>query len=348
MKSNPKDMPIPPRATLSDLARKLGLSPSTVSLALNGRGREVRLSESTLQRIQEAADSMGYRPNYRARALASQRSHLIAFASAQAVPMITGVNQQIIQGAVMGLQRRGYYPVIVPLLGEPQSWSEVLSPDRMDGALMASPMPKNVMELYRVSGLPMVASNVLSDLPITHIIPDEFHNARLATQHLIHAGHRRIVYVYPSVRPTHHFSVEMRQEGYESVMKEAGLACLSMPMNLHDAKEVLAGLSTQPQQFTAAVIYDHNLAFDFLVIALHENIALPQRLSIVTFNTQALTEVSYLPLSTITTPGLDLGELAAAHIIKLVETPKSQRQTSKDIIRLPGELRTAKSVIPAT
>lgn len=336
------------RVTLGDVARRVGLSPSTVSLALNGHAKQARISEKTLAKIQKAAGALGYRPNYRARALASQRSHLVAFSSARSVPLITGANQQITEGAIVGLARRGYYPLIVPLLGDPAEWEQVLSPDRLDGAMLASPLPPNPLKLYQNCGLPMVAVNVMSELPITHVIPDEYHNTRLATECLIRAGHRRIVYIYPKVRPSNHFSVEMRQQGYESLMREAGLMPQAVAMSLDDASEVLAGLRQTPARFTAAVIYDHNIAFDFLVVALHEKIALPQRLSIVTFNIQAINEVTYLPLSTITVPGVDIGRIAAEELITLIETPQAERRSEARVIRLPGTLVERKSVLAQT
>jgi len=62
-------------ATISDVARLAGVSPGTVSKALNGRGA---LALGTIQRIQQAAERLGYQPNALARGLLTGRSFTVA------------------------------------------------------------------------------------------------------------------------------------------------------------------------------------------------------------------------------------------------------------------------------
>ena len=62
------------RVTRADVAREAGLAPSTVSLILNGRGRQVKISEATIARVERIARELNYIPNAAARSLRSSRS----------------------------------------------------------------------------------------------------------------------------------------------------------------------------------------------------------------------------------------------------------------------------------
>lgn len=65
------------KPTIYDIARLCGASPSTVSAALNGKGRARRISEARVREIQQVAEDAGYSPNLQARGLRQARSHLV-------------------------------------------------------------------------------------------------------------------------------------------------------------------------------------------------------------------------------------------------------------------------------
>jgi DNA-binding LacI/PurR family transcriptional regulator len=65
------------RPTIMDVARQCGLSKTTVSVILNKTPASNRVPQETQLRVFQAAEQLGYRPNWRARALASRRTHNI-------------------------------------------------------------------------------------------------------------------------------------------------------------------------------------------------------------------------------------------------------------------------------
>lgn len=70
--------PAPRRITLQAVAEKAGVSHSTVSLILNGRGKELRISDETCQKVIETAKELNYQANYFARSLRGKSTHTIA------------------------------------------------------------------------------------------------------------------------------------------------------------------------------------------------------------------------------------------------------------------------------
>ena len=102
------------RVTRADVAREAGLAPSTVSLILNGRGRQVKISEATIARVERIARELNYIPNAAARSLRSGNSHLIALLMAELPddPFVPVVHT-VLTTAMIEIQRRGY--LLVPL-----------------------------------------------------------------------------------------------------------------------------------------------------------------------------------------------------------------------------------------
>ena len=106
------------RATRADVARAAGVAPSTVSLVLNGRGRDVKIAPATIERVKQAARELNYIPNAAARSLRRGKSHLIALLMAELPddPFVP----------VVDIQRRGY--LLLPLFqaGDGASDAEVI------------------------------------------------------------------------------------------------------------------------------------------------------------------------------------------------------------------------------
>src|SRR5438067_12735334 len=89
-------------ATISDVARLAGVSPGTVSKALNGRGA---LSLGTIQRIQQAADQLGYQPNALARGLLAGRTFTVGLITTDSfgrfsIPVMLGAENALGAGQI--------------------------------------------------------------------------------------------------------------------------------------------------------------------------------------------------------------------------------------------------------
>ena len=115
------------RATRADVARAAGVAPSTVSLVLNGRGRDVKIAPATIDRVKAAARELNYIPNAAARSLRRGKSHLIALLMAELPddPFVPVVHT-VLTTAMIDIQRHGY--LLLPLFqsGDGASDAEVI------------------------------------------------------------------------------------------------------------------------------------------------------------------------------------------------------------------------------
>src|SRR5690349_19992740 len=129
----------PRRVTLADVARHAGVSSTTASLVLSGRGRELRISRTVEQRVLRAADELAYRPNIVSVSLRTGSSRTIGFVSdTVATSRLAG---DMIKGALEAAREQGLMLFIGETEGEPDLERGLLAAmhDRqVDGIIFAS------------------------------------------------------------------------------------------------------------------------------------------------------------------------------------------------------------------
>lgn len=181
---------------LKDLAASLGLSQTTVSRALNGYPE---VSDATRKRVAEAARRHGYRPDSRARSLATGK----AMAVGLVLPMtakqeiVNPVFTDFMAGVTEALATRGY-DIVLSLASEEEQtnvYRSMLSKGRVDGMIMQAPLTGDRrIALLKELGMPFVVHGRVSDHDDEYcwMDMDNRHAFHDATDHLLGLGHRRI------------------------------------------------------------------------------------------------------------------------------------------------------------
>ena len=208
-------------ATILDIARQLGLSAMTVSRALTGNPE---VSEATRRKVLRCAQAVGYRPNRWARSLVTRKSSIVGVV----IPDIShSFFAEITYGVEEVLQKAGYDILLCHSRGsEERERAEIdtLIGSRADGLIIASEQPltstKPFQELVD-RHIPFVL--VDRDFPkrgFAAVRADDVAVGRLATEHLIELGHRRIAHLEgPRLSPA-----MLRFRGYLAALKAAGMA----------------------------------------------------------------------------------------------------------------------------
>lgn len=143
------------RISIKDVAREAGVSVTTVSHALNGKGR---LNAGTRRHVQEVADRLGYRPNLAARSLVSGKTGLIAaMASLPADPPVAftefGYYGELIAAASGAAVDRDYALVVAPSTRSAFVWDRV----PLDGVIVIDPIDgEPALPVLRERGVPFV------------------------------------------------------------------------------------------------------------------------------------------------------------------------------------------------
>ncbi|MEM7272963.1 MAG: LacI family DNA-binding transcriptional regulator [Actinomycetota bacterium] len=181
----------PQKATLHDVAAKVGVSPRTVSRVVNKEGG---FSEATEARVMEAITELGYRPNLLARGLITNRTNTLAF-------IVPNIDDPFFPEVAQGVQRaslnRGLSMFLAVTNGDPAVERELL--DRMisqaiDGAILfPTPGAREHLKDLAEQGLPMVVIDDVVDHPsIACLRSDLEHGVELAVEHLRSTGRRTL------------------------------------------------------------------------------------------------------------------------------------------------------------
>jgi LacI family transcriptional regulator len=209
------------RPRIKDVAEQAGVSTATVSVVLNNVAG-ARVATETRERVQAAAEALGYAPNSVARSLRTQRTHTLGLISDRIVT--TPYAGRMIQGAQDAAWEAGYVLMLINTGGDQRLESEAIDAlvgRQVDGVIYGTMYHQIVDVPDALSGRPVV---VLDAEPrssdITGVVPDELQGGRLAAQHLLAAGHRRIAHVTEVIDVP---AARLRLEGFRDVLTEAGV-----------------------------------------------------------------------------------------------------------------------------
>ncbi len=208
--------------TLQDVAHRAGVSAKTVSRVVNQQGE---ISEPTRKRIQTAIDDLGYRPNVLARSLIHQRTNTLA-------TVAWGIDYFGPSRTVIGIEQQAEelgYSLFLSLVQEPQYHDHqrilnTLLSRRVDGIIWAVPqVGENHSWLTREQMQqlpPMVFLSMESTAGLIVVSVDNRLGARLAVQHMIAHGRKRIGIL---TGPLAWWEARERREGWRSALQQAGL-----------------------------------------------------------------------------------------------------------------------------
>lgn len=209
------------RTTIIDIARSLGITPSTVSRALAGN---LRVSESTRKRVQEKALEMGYQPNIVASSLRRGKSDTIGML----VPRINRHFFSHVISAVEEILNPAGYNLLICQSHEKSELEnqalQVLLKNRVAGIIMSHAMETVDFEMARKATeerVPVVQfDRVNKEVPGPRIVNDNFSGAYMAVKHLIRGGYSRIAHLTGSLGVNVYSE---RHRGYRYAMEEASL-----------------------------------------------------------------------------------------------------------------------------
>ncbi|MFG0249185.1 MAG: LacI family DNA-binding transcriptional regulator [Phycisphaeraceae bacterium JB051] len=271
--------------TQAQLAQKLGVSQVSVSLAF--KSGHNRLNEKTRSQILEAAQKYGYRPNASARVMRQGRFGSIGLLhSAHAkrsylpVPMLDAIYEALEDRK----QNLTFCRATDEQLADPANLPKMLSESHSDGLLVniAKQIPQTLCELLKRSKLPAVWLNVKQDEDCVRA--DDFAAAATLTEHLLSLGHRRILHINASYDASDtHYSGDLRQQGYEHAMRQAGLKprCLTGQKIPGDALlQTALQVLDSPDRPTGIVHYGDGSAVAFLQAAERLGLQLAKDLSL--------------------------------------------------------------------
>lgn len=314
--------------TIKDVAALAGVSPSTVSRTCKNNPS---ISEETKERVRKAMAELGYEPNFQASNLASQNSRTIGIilpASAKEV-YENSFYLEAIQGISHYCNGRQYMTTIVTGQDEAEILDAVRSMSRsgkVDGfIILYSKKEDPVIDYLFNEGLLYILIGKATQYTnqTIYIDNDNLLAGREATEYLYQLGHRRIAYLGSDGSLM--FSAD-RKAGYQLALASHQLPvrpeyCVEVKNVSENNEEAIRGLLMQKDRPTAILVSDDILAVSLERVCLENHLAIPEDLSIISFNNSLFARLTSPQLTSIDIGAGQLGSEAASQIINHIENP---------------------------
>jgi len=334
-------MPSPRRATIADVAAASGVGVGTVSRVINGAPN---VREVTRLSVLKVIDQLGYRPSH----LAASLSRGTARTMAIVVPHLTRPSVVMrLAGALAVLDEQGYDTVVcnVDTPGQRNHHLTALtSRYRVDGVIVVSlRLSRQWLASFQRAGVPLVAVDAaLTGVP--HTVTDDVAGGRMATEHLLSLGHRRIGFVGDTAHRMSATSLgfsssQYRLSGYRQALAAAGIGydpglVRRGPYGPANAEALAAGLLARPDRPSAIFAASDTQAMGVLTAADRCGIAVPGQLSVIGFDD--IESAALLGLSTVRQPLENSGAEGARRLCALLRGERVRplrQQLALEVVR---------------
>lgn len=346
-------------ATLQDIADVVGVSSVTVSKVLRGKikGSWPR-SAAQAERIREVADELGYRVDWRARALKTKRTHMIGLLTTDK-PETHTFDARVLNGLIETFGEAGYHLVFVRV-GK-GSRGRDFADARFDGIVIDYHLEPEELEVIQQAKLPAVIINAPGPDGAVSVMPDHFGAGRVAAEHLLELGHESIGFVQTSVQEQSrwpHHMIAMWREGIRAAMRDAGhldryvdiIPQGNPDLPIEDAEvyyEAIHDVLASPDRPTALIVNNPRRAINKVLVHRERlGLNIPEDLSFITMEDMQELDWCSPPISSVRIPFGRLGEAAATQLLKLIESDDDDRSAPADTSSMVSSLVPRQSTAP--
>lgn len=329
------------RTTIKDIAKRLNISVSTVSYALNGGPRPVH--EDIKKRVLEVAKELDYRPNRLARSLVTRRSYSIGVIPAGRFinTMMSPYVQLCMNGIVNKAEELGYDVLLYTRYDQSQvdEMANTLLDGRTDGFICLSPpIGSSLIDLLAEKKLPFVATSTIHHPNAICFNCDNRQGVRLAISHLYELGHRKIGHISGSPWLE---DAQVRESVYRQEMERLGLAIepdwVQCGEFHHDFGAVaLTRMMRSANPPTAVFCANDEMGVGAVKAAWHMGLRVPDDISIVGFDDIPLSQYCQPSLTTVRQPIEEIGAAALTALVAMIERkdkPKSATYPTEMALR---------------
>lgn len=308
------------RTTLKQIARLAGVSVSTASLVLSGKGSERRISADAARRVQEVALQQDYAPNLLVRSIRHGRTHVLSFYSSFRNRERDDLYMDRISSAIERAAGQLHYDVLVHCdFSRPvDEVYHALNGGRADGLIFFGPAEGDpLVERLRSSRLPTVLLNRADEKGLLSSVREDMHaGMRLVAEELVRLGHTRIAAISGAPGTDARVRIDLLRDR----LALQGLTLPDrwiVPVHHYDtdrAEEALRFLLSEPEPPTVLFCWHDRVGYLMLEACDRLGIPIPERLSLIGYDGLYWPSATRLVLNSVT---VDVDTLAEAAVYLL-------------------------------
>ncbi|MBT3382247.1 MAG: LacI family DNA-binding transcriptional regulator [Prolixibacteraceae bacterium] len=324
------------KTSLSDIAQKLGVSKTLVSLVLNGKGKEHRISDVVCKKVMEVAREMNYQPNQLAKSLRTGKTNTIGLIIADiANPFFGKLGREIEKEAA----RKGYRVMFCSSDESAEKSKlqiEMMLQGHVDGFIISPPMnsEEQIRDLSRSNKPFVLIDRFFPEIDSNYIIVDNQEAAYNATTHLIARGYKKIACITVNADLV---NMKDRLIGYKKALLDSGI---KLDKNLvkelqfsHESKDVFKAikqLTGKNKDCIDAILFTTSKVGIMGIESLNVlGLNIPNDIAIVSFDDPDAYKICYSPVTTMAQPLTEIGKMAVQVLLAEIKNPGSSIKTQK-------------------
>ena len=321
------------RVTSQDVADRAGVSRTTVSLVLNNVPG-IQISDTTRQRVLQAAEELNYVPDAAAQALASRQSQVIGLVLIRTPDQIASdiFLTQTLDGLIKSVHKAGMRLLIDIIDPEHQeeTYLHLMRAKRIDGIILSGPRSndESLNALLDVD-FPTVLLGQLPGSQFYSVDVDNRAAAHNAATHLLNLGHRRIACITNA--PLSYTAANDRLSGYRQALETAGVP-FDPPLvrfaefDPESGYEQMNNLLESGSDFSAAFVASDLVAYGAIAATSEHGLRIPEDMALVGLDDLPFSRFISPPLTTIRLPAIELARIATDLLFRLLQGEQPEQK----------------------
>lgn len=336
-------------STIDDVAKRAGVSKSSVSRVLNGNFEY--MSAGMREKIEKAIEELNYKPNSVAQSLKKKETRIIGLVLAD----LNAFWSEAMKGVQEECSRHGY-----GLMISVSSWDvekdleniHMMKSKQVDGLIVSVIGQQPAYEMLKSLNIPFVfADSSIDDFEADKVMSDSVAGAKQAMEYLIGLGHRRIATM---LFPLENAVRRDRLDGYKQALLEHGIPVDESLIKICKAGkgtnvDAAVELMKMPDRPSAIFTTNMHLTLDALKAARIAGLSIPNDISIVGYDDSEWAPLLDPPLTTVAVSAQQIGREAAGLLIQKMQGKSKGKQRKLEILpKLVVRQSAAPTAIPAT
>ncbi|MFC6182470.1 ribose utilization transcriptional repressor RbsR [Lactiplantibacillus daowaiensis] len=303
--------------TIKDVAKLSGVSISTVSQILNGRGD--KFSPTTVAKVQTAKADLHYEPDYFARRMIMKTSKTIGV-------LVPDITNPFFGELIRGIEQVLYQANFITMLcnadldaAKETGYLTELSHRGVDGFIIASSAVSNqaINEVLRANQRPFIVLDQKKAEGISDaVLTDDFEGGRLAAMHLKQLGHQHVAILMPDQAAS---NIQQRLAGFRTVYASSQFTLITTPLSKVGGRQAVPALLKTTATGVFAV--NDEIAFGLYLGLAEAGKRVPQDYSVIGYDNVEMCEYVTPQLTTIAQPIFELGQVTAKILLSRIQTP---------------------------
>jgi DNA-binding LacI/PurR family transcriptional regulator len=315
--------------TIKDVAKRAGLSLSTVSRALNQSGY---VSAEAKHRIDAAIAELGYQPNWLARGLKGQSSRLVGLI----VPEVSSLYDNLIIQSVSAMLHANNYGMILCINNEDAEvdlgYLKVLQEKRVDGIIYVHPLHGSNSAYVRQlaqQGMPIIELNRRCEEDILDgVLADNVQSATQITNYLIGLGHRRIGLIMGQTDLT---TGQNRLTGYRYALSDAGTPIDPSLIRIgsftqEHGEAGMHDLLQLAERPSAVLAGSNRILMGILKVLGEQGIHIPNDMSVAAFNDTEWLSIWNPPITTVDIATEEMAKLSVDLLLRRISAASKENK----------------------